>query len=352
MAVISLAALIDPFDWMPKAHEIWEDCSGDCALAHRYPGFWWHAAANLLYATLAVAVGGGFLAAVRDLRTTRVARFNSDADAAAFTAAHNELVGAGTALAGSPPYRCSSPSSEHPTDDTETDRSDPAVRATHAVHAHERRQRTTRTILALSLLALAAGLPFAAAPLTGGPGATIGGIIAGVLAAGCAVALWPWTWSKAERDHHTNAANWTQARPAAPSETPWDRYAAWAAADGNTVELLLIRRAGSAGTANPSPFTVTVRETFDGEAILEATEAMERLRTEAAELETRARQRHEQALAAAARKPYDDALRALDERAGEEQQRAEADMRRQLEEHEAAERRAQASAVARALRRP
>ena len=64
MAVISLAALIDPFDWMPSVEQIWEDCSGDCALAHRFPGFWWHAAANLLYAGLAVAVGGGFLAAV------------------------------------------------------------------------------------------------------------------------------------------------------------------------------------------------------------------------------------------------------------------------------------------------
>ncbi len=56
MGVISLAALIDPFDWMPTVHRIWDDCSGDCALAHRFPGFWWHAVANLLYATLAVAV--------------------------------------------------------------------------------------------------------------------------------------------------------------------------------------------------------------------------------------------------------------------------------------------------------
>ena len=236
--------------------------------------------------------------------------------------------------------------------DAEPDRSDPAVRASLAVHALERSHRATRTVLSLSLFTIAIGLPFVAAPLTGGPGATVGAIAAAVLLAGGAVANWPWTWSQAEREHHTNAAIWTQARPAAPDETPWDRYGAWARADGNTVELVLIRRAGSDAAAAPSPFTVTVREIFDGDAILDATEAMERLRTEAADLESRARQQHEQALAAAARKPYDDALRALDEAAGEEQQRAEAEMRRELAEHDEAERRAQASAVARALRRP
>src|SRR3954466_2850343 len=82
MGVISLAALIDPFDWMPTVHDIWKDCSGDCALAHRFPGFWWHAAVNLLYAAVAVAVAGAFVVAVRDVRDKRVARFDSAADAA------------------------------------------------------------------------------------------------------------------------------------------------------------------------------------------------------------------------------------------------------------------------------
>src|SRR3954469_17800218 len=71
MGVISLAALIDPFDWMPRVHDIWDDCSGDCALAHRFPGFWWHAAANLLYSAVAVAVGGVFTVAVADVRRKR-----------------------------------------------------------------------------------------------------------------------------------------------------------------------------------------------------------------------------------------------------------------------------------------
>jgi hypothetical protein len=100
MAIISLAALIDPFDWMPRVHDIWDDCSGDCALAHRFPGFWWHAVANLLYAAVAVGFAGAFLAAVRDVRGKRVARFDSAPDAAAFSAAHDQCLGAGAALGG------------------------------------------------------------------------------------------------------------------------------------------------------------------------------------------------------------------------------------------------------------
>jgi len=100
MGVISLAALIDPFDWMPTVHRIWDDCSGDCALAHRFPGFWWHAVANLLYAALSVTVAGVFLVAVRDVRDKRIARFDSAGDAAAFSAAHEQCVGAGVALGG------------------------------------------------------------------------------------------------------------------------------------------------------------------------------------------------------------------------------------------------------------
>jgi len=235
----------------------------------------------------------------------------------------------------------------------EIDRSDPAVRASLAVRHFERRQRASRIAAALVLIALAVGGPFAAAPLTGSPGATFGAIAAAVLFAGSAVAVWPWSWSRPEREHHTNAAIWAQARPGTEAATAWDRYATWARADGDRVGLMLIRRAGTAGDdAAPSPFSVKVCETFDADAMLEATEAMERLRAEAARREADARDRHERALAAAARKPYDDALREVDEEAAAEQRRAEAQMRRELAEQEAAERRVQASAVARALRRP
>jgi hypothetical protein len=84
----------------------------------------------------------------------------------------------------------------------EIDRSDPAVRASLAVRDFERRQRASRIVAALILIALAVGGPFAAAPLTGGPGATFGAIVAAVLFAGSAVVIWPWSWSKAERASH------------------------------------------------------------------------------------------------------------------------------------------------------
>jgi hypothetical protein len=198
----------------------------------------------------------------------------------------------------------------------EIDRSDPAVRASLALRDFERTQRARRIIAALVLIALAVGGPFAAAPLTGRPGATFGAIVAAVLFAGSAVVIWPWAWSDAEREHHTNAAIWAQARPDTEAEAAWDRWAAWARADGDWVRLVLIRCAGTTGDdAAPSPFTVDVCETFDADAVLEATEAMERLRAEAARREADARERHERALTAAARKPYDDALREVDQNA-------------------------------------
>jgi hypothetical protein len=235
----------------------------------------------------------------------------------------------------------------------EIDRSDPAVRAALDLRDFERRQRASRIIAGIVLLALAVGGPCAAAPLTGRPGATFGAIVAAVLFAGSAVAVWPWAWSRAEREHHTNAAIWAQARPETEPDTAWDRYAAWARADADRVRLVLIRQAGTEGNdALPSPFSLEVREIFDADAVLEATEAMECLRAEAARREADARDRRERALAAAARKPYDDALREVDENAADEQRHLEAEMRRELAAQEAAERRAQASAVARALRRP
>jgi hypothetical protein len=100
MAIISLAAVVDPFNWMPTAHEIWEDCDGDCALAHRFPGFWWHMVANLLYAGLAVAAAVWFGARVVALRETRTARYDGVAADGAFRDARRDCVQAGTVLGG------------------------------------------------------------------------------------------------------------------------------------------------------------------------------------------------------------------------------------------------------------
>jgi hypothetical protein len=235
----------------------------------------------------------------------------------------------------------------------ETDRSDPEVRAALAVGALMRRQRAMRAAIAFALFALAGVAPFAAAPLTGDPAATVGAIVGSVLLAGSGIAMWPWEWSDAEREHHMLAAIWAQARADDGDATPWDRHAARARAEGDRVELGLMTRYGSAGVAaGPSPYRTKVVARFHCDAMAEATMAMERLRSEAAELDDRARERHAAAVAAAARKPYDDALRAVEATARAEQQRAEARMVRELAEEEAAERRAQAAATARALRRP
>jgi hypothetical protein len=228
------------------------------------------------------------------------------------------------------------------------DREDPADRAQLAVERFERRQRTARTAIALGLFALAGVGPVVAAP-----DATIGAIVASLFLVGCGVAVWPWTWSDAEREHHTAAAIWAQARPTAIGEEPWTRYAAWANADNGDVDLVLISRAGAADPHRaPSPYAMTVKRRLDPDAVGDAAVAMEALRDEAGELEARAHEAHIEAVAAAARKPYDDALRAVEEAADAHQRHAEAVMRHELAKEQAAERRAQADAVARALRRP
>ena len=83
---ISLAALVDPFSWMPSLAEIWADCRDDrdtatdeCDVATRFPGFWVHVGLNLLWA--AAALLGLFLsfAAALMLREERAARFDDEA---------------------------------------------------------------------------------------------------------------------------------------------------------------------------------------------------------------------------------------------------------------------------------
>ena len=91
-AAISLAALVDPFDWMPSVHVIWADCDADCELADRFPGFWWHVVANLAYAALAFVVTIRFLAAVVDVRKSRVTRYADVAAMDAYRAAHSHWV--------------------------------------------------------------------------------------------------------------------------------------------------------------------------------------------------------------------------------------------------------------------
>ena len=239
------------------------------------------------------------------------------------------------------------------------DRDDPEGRAQLAVDVFARRDRNTRVASALGLCALAGLGPWLAGVIDD-PGPTFGTILASLLFVGCAVAVWPWTWSPAEREHHAHAAIWAQVRATAEQDEPWTRYAAWANANQHQVELVLISRAGSADPAvSPSPFTLTVKRRLDPDALEDAADAMQALHEQAAELEAHAHERHLVTVATAARKPYHDALHAVDDAlrdvepaADKHQRHAEIQMRHELAEEHAAERRAQAAAVARALRRP
>lgn len=85
-AVVSVAALIDPFSWVPPIDEVWADCesgsaaaASGCDLGDRYPGFWGHVIVNLLYVVGTVFVLGGLAAAVGDLREARQRRFSEAA---------------------------------------------------------------------------------------------------------------------------------------------------------------------------------------------------------------------------------------------------------------------------------
>ena len=82
-----------PFD------EVWADCDGDCALAHRFPGFWWHVVVNLAYTAFALFVLFGFGSTVAALRKARLARYDSAAAMQAFREAHSACLGMGQTLA-------------------------------------------------------------------------------------------------------------------------------------------------------------------------------------------------------------------------------------------------------------
>lgn len=202
---------------------------------------------------------------------------------------------------------------------------------------------------------LAVVMPFAAEPLTGGPGASVGAIVgAGVLCL-LAVAIWPIEWAEAERAHHELSLIWRLARPD-PDDQPvgWERYAAWAEPSGEEVELQLICCAPVAKrvAGAPSPFSRLVVRRLDGEDMEGAAEAMQELRDEAAERERRARERRELADVEAADRACEAQLSEIDSEAAAELAERERQLHRELAEQEAAERRAQAETLARSLRQP
>ncbi len=85
-AGISVAALVDPFSWMPPLAEVWADCRDDrdtaadeCDLAARFPGFWVHVGVNLGWAAVAAFWVLASFAAAFWLRDERAARFDDEA---------------------------------------------------------------------------------------------------------------------------------------------------------------------------------------------------------------------------------------------------------------------------------
>lgn len=106
-ALISIAALVDPFDWMPSVGEVWADCeeeprdegpfdSGEdpCDLDVRFPGFYGHAALNLLWTTVTAIALAALIGAAGNLRSARRARFNTGKDfGAEYDKARSELIG-------------------------------------------------------------------------------------------------------------------------------------------------------------------------------------------------------------------------------------------------------------------
>ncbi len=85
---ISIAALVDPFSWMPSLGEIWSDCDDDwrteadeCDPATRFPGFWVHVVVNLVWASVALAGVLASLAVALEMRRHRPTRFDDESGA-------------------------------------------------------------------------------------------------------------------------------------------------------------------------------------------------------------------------------------------------------------------------------
>ena len=309
--LISLTAIVDPFSWMPSVVKIWRHCDdnlatsrNECALANRFHGFWLHAVINLVYvvaAGVALVVLG---ANAGELRDARRRRFGGPSAVARYTTARAQVArsaGYGTALA---------------------------------------------------------LLPFAVALAARGSvtaeGAAVGGVVGALVLLAVIGAVWPSEPSELELRHRELEAAWRSVRVDADEEVPWDRYAAWADPRGASVEISLIRcrpaarRAGGA----PSPFTREVLQCIDGEEVERAASAMEKARALAAERELAARQRLVDEELRAEQRSHDRTMKAIDDAAAADLKSREAAVEREFHAQQEVERRAQAEALAKALRRP
>lgn len=105
-AVISIAALVDPFSWLPSVTEVWEDPDSDgdygfeeAAFKERYPDFGWRVVANVAWTLVAAIALIGFGAAVADFREQQRKRYESEQAAAEYRKRRGALAGAACAVA-------------------------------------------------------------------------------------------------------------------------------------------------------------------------------------------------------------------------------------------------------------
>jgi hypothetical protein len=237
---------------------------------------------------------------------------------------------------------------------TGRDQSDPGTRAAARLARQLRAHRRGRIGGSFILALLGVSLVLAAEPLTGVAGARVGAVVGALCLLGVAAAVWPWTWSRAEYEHHQLNSIWRELRTDADQEVPWERYAAWAEADSESVQLQLIRHAPARRRTSgaPSPLSRSLARQVDPEDVGGAAEAMEALRAEASERERDARDRHTHEQLEGERRRHEGRLAAIDREVEQTIKAGVEQAQRELAEQEAADRRVQADAVARALRRP
>jgi hypothetical protein len=104
-AVVAVAALLDPFDWVPPLGVVFGSCGDAPAKARRgcdwgsqYPGFWGHVIANLVYDVLAVAALVAFTVTAREHVGARRARYDGPAALDRYAGARANFVLASIAL--------------------------------------------------------------------------------------------------------------------------------------------------------------------------------------------------------------------------------------------------------------
>lgn len=228
------------------------------------------------------------------------------------------------------------------------------MRAAQALAARRRRENLVRTAVGLVLFGLAILVPAGAEPVTGDPGATVGGVVTAILFMTLAVAVWPQPWSPGEAQHRELDAIWHEVRTDADEEVAWPRFAGWVQADGERLRLQMLRRdpaANGLGGA-PSPYLREDVRRIAADDIELATAAMEQLRTDAQAREESARRDLDDQNTRAERVAHERALQNIDDASAAEIRAREEELKQEMAAQDAAERRAQAAAVARSLRRP